>query len=451
MLLSRGPNSLGTPGEGGGGPDWLDEGATDGVNYTLGQAYLGGVLITDLSTIHGGGFDPAAVTGDGMAVLDANANRPTATGALFDKLIAADYCTKIELETLDYSSHGFSEILSVDSNTDYRGSGDGFDIGFGATLTPGELYASDFSGDYNTVGIVSENATNIIVVSLNTDGFLASLNGATAVLSSPAASMGVPVVAWIGCVGATDDQPLNGSIQRIIFYPNGKTAEEVEALATPDWVLAARAPSGDLPLVYDDMENARYWRADIGVCAETDMHVENTDYGAWNPAIAIYPGNGYRATPPNTTPAGQDSYFPTCSPGVFALISSGATALLEVKNAAQREGSFCEFDFVNANAQYNGGIARNDTGMEIYDTISTGENSGAWANGRGRFVLTVTDEETTGSLNGSPINARGGFLSDLPPILAGLAGPNDNGDSYLAKTIIYPPQPDTDLPTLSAL
>lgn len=246
------PTPTPTPG---GLPAWLPVGATAGIDFTEGEAWLGDALITDMATLFGTfdfgvgvtgsplGYDADAFSAAGMSVRDADEIGPYPIGALLTKLLAKDYCMVIkwDQDAFVLATQKIA-LLKIYSGDDYvRAAGDGFEI----TQYEDEsaLYVSDFNGAYipTANGVISDDV-NKVAVSLNVDGLIFSLNGGTAVEDA----FGVPEAmahAWMG-VGLDSStvgedltevrrQPINGAFRSIIFYPNGKSASEVEALSAP--------------------------------------------------------------------------------------------------------------------------------------------------------------------------------------------------------------------------
>lgn len=224
-------------GSGNGAPAWLPEGAVAGVDYTEGEAWLFDTLITDLSTIHGAagdppvGFDPAAVTAAGMAVTEANSNRPHATNQLEDVFLAMDFCVVFDWDQLDYPTGLYGTFLDLTENegaaNQVRASLEG-DFGSAGNA----VWTDANNGEFAVLGVAVENGHNKIAASANAAGWLSSLNGATAVLDSPVTPGLVDgPIAAIGCVRQSGVDVLNGTIRRVIFYPNEQSAAEVEALS----------------------------------------------------------------------------------------------------------------------------------------------------------------------------------------------------------------------------
>ncbi|TIU62353.1 MAG: hypothetical protein E5W25_27035, partial [Mesorhizobium sp.] len=70
-----------------GAPEWVPDGATAFLDFVNGHYFAGGAERA-VSTLLGGGFDPAAISGSGMRIIGSNGNRPKAIGALFSDLEA---------------------------------------------------------------------------------------------------------------------------------------------------------------------------------------------------------------------------------------------------------------------------------------------------------------------------------------------------------------------------
>jgi hypothetical protein len=219
-------------GGGGGAPAWLPEGAVAGVDYTEGEAWLFDTLITDLSTIHGnhasGNFDPAAITAAGMAVTIANANRPAATNELADVFLACDFCILMDFDLLADSNDPGYLIYAAELGGAFNFLYTNYDSPTGeVTWTDGG------NGEFIAGSPVTFSARNKVASSANAAGWLTSVNGATATLDTPVtpALVGLPVFASIGANNGGIG-PLNGTIRRIIFYPNEQNAAFIEALSS---------------------------------------------------------------------------------------------------------------------------------------------------------------------------------------------------------------------------
>jgi hypothetical protein len=211
-----------------GRPTWLPAWADSGVSYEHGQAFFGGSLITDLTSIHGAGFDPTAVTGAGMAVTSTNSNRPSAAGAFLDRLTALDFCFAAHFDTTTIDTVGV--VMLIDKPD--TGNGVAIEWGAGDGLTA-NMNVTDFqNGQFNTVGVIHANSEHILVGSNNSDGWLSSLNGETAVLDSPH-STGSITECLIGFEGPFAPHSITDATFRSIYFgPSGANAAAVESRAT---------------------------------------------------------------------------------------------------------------------------------------------------------------------------------------------------------------------------
>jgi hypothetical protein len=245
----------------GAAPAWLPVGATAGVSFVDGEHYFDDTLSSDMTEILGGfdfdpvpitfAYDPTKLTASGLEITAANANRPCAIGALFDKLATNDFAVVFELDLNgSVSPAGFlDQVFGT-----YADNGSGvwgwnqpdndlnewyLDIGFGTTVSNGN------GGSY----LLSENSfvdpgINRVAVNVDaTNGFIFSGNGGTAATDDT-----TPLPAFAGpndliAVGfnwtlspdvPTQNMtfyPLEGKIRSIIFYPQ-KNAAELEALSS---------------------------------------------------------------------------------------------------------------------------------------------------------------------------------------------------------------------------
>lgn len=222
--LGLGLTKTSAPAAGGGGPPaWLPAWADSGVSYENGEAYFNDTLITDLTTIHSAGFDPAAVTASGMAVTTANANRPQAIGAFLDRMANFDFSFSIHFDTTTISA--IQVLMLV---TDVNGTGGGLACEWGGGV--GNLNVTDFNnGSFNTIGTVLADSEHKVAGSNNAAGWLSSLNGATAVLDVPQTSE-LATEALIGFESpALPNHFIEGWIRSIFFGPSGASAGDVES------------------------------------------------------------------------------------------------------------------------------------------------------------------------------------------------------------------------------
>lgn len=226
-LTQSSPRSSG--GGGGGRPAWLPAWADSGVSYENGEAYFNDTLITDLTTIHGVNFAPSAVTASGMEVGEGNSNRPTAAGAFLDRVADFDFSFRAHFDTIDpLPSIGVVMLI-----TDDAGTGGGLAVEWGGGS--GSLSVTDFNnGSFNTVGTIVADTEFAVAGSNNAEGWLSSLNGATAVLDTPQTEE-TATLALIGFespnLPETGGQHFVGTLRSIFFGPSGATAAEVEERA----------------------------------------------------------------------------------------------------------------------------------------------------------------------------------------------------------------------------
>jgi hypothetical protein len=215
--------------EGGGGrPAWLPEWADSGVSYVEGEAYFEDTLITDLSTIHGEAFDPAAVTASGMAVTELNSNRPGAIGDFLARQAQLDFTFMVHFDTGDTIPAIGVVILNYAPAT-----GDGLAVEWGGGV--GNMNVTDFvNGSFNTIGTITANGEFKVCGANTEDGWLSSVNGATAVLDTPQSTV-VPttrsLIGWEGTLEAAGNI-FGGNIREIFFGPVTDVAAQIEARAT---------------------------------------------------------------------------------------------------------------------------------------------------------------------------------------------------------------------------
>lgn len=205
---------------GGDGFEWDPSGVTFGVDLTTDRVFDGQTVTNDLITVFGGAFDPNEVTASGMAVFDGNPNHPDAIGDLLTKLQTLDYTLVIHWRQHELFQFGDQPLAFFYDDLENW-------LAVVYLENAVATYATNGDGDFNDVGAPRAFSDNVIAVSFNGDGLLASLNGATAVLSTPAA--GTPVTrVVIGHDGSNTE--LEGWIKALIFYP-ATNAAGVEAYA----------------------------------------------------------------------------------------------------------------------------------------------------------------------------------------------------------------------------
>lgn len=214
---------------GGGRPAWLPAWADSGVSYVEGEAYFADTLITDLATIHGDGFDPAAVTGAGMAVTAANENFPTAAGAFFDRMETLDFTFMAHFDTTGASPVNAVGVIML--ALDGEGTGGGLAVEWGGGV--GNMSVTDFNnGEFATIGTIAINQQYKVCGANTDDGWLSSLNGETAVLDTPQ-SVETITSCFIGVEGPViPHNQLEGTIREIFFGPVTDVAADIEARAS---------------------------------------------------------------------------------------------------------------------------------------------------------------------------------------------------------------------------
>jgi hypothetical protein len=173
----------------------------------------GSTVGSDFASIFGGDFDPDSISASGMSLFNASQN-PHAIGDLLTKFQELNYTVVFFWRQSQSFSASYLTLMKVDDSA-------AVEIG----AYSGAAIASDENGDFNTVGTVRTFSDNVLAVSFNADGMLASLNGETAVLSEPQVTALIDVVE-IGQDGSSEW--LEGWLKAIIFY-DATDAAGVEA------------------------------------------------------------------------------------------------------------------------------------------------------------------------------------------------------------------------------
>lgn len=220
----------------GGAPEWLHADAFAGINFITAEAFLNDNLITDLTTILGGNFDTSYLTDKGYDMtIEYGGGSPyggmLCIGDLLTRLQAMDWAFRIEFRV---ASGLATTLLSMQDGTDTH------ETYFNSS---GNLYSSDYTGDFNVVGnVVTYQAyedfriRSVVASSNNAGGWLASLDGETAVLSSPKQTW-TPDAISLGCTVDPDlstiYNELYGVIEKIEWFPL-RDATQIEALADVD-------------------------------------------------------------------------------------------------------------------------------------------------------------------------------------------------------------------------
>lgn len=205
----------------GDGFEWDPSGVIFGIDFQSDRVFDGETISDDYASVFAG-FEPGSVSARGMFIdgVSASTHFPEATGALLDLLATKDFTILIFWEMAAVSTSRVYLLSLLD------GSDESFlDIDYDTD----DSHASDGNGDWNNVGAPRTLSDNVIAASLNADGVLASLNGATAVLSAPQITTTVERATIAHRDG---DNDIYGWIKAIIFYPATATAATLEAYST---------------------------------------------------------------------------------------------------------------------------------------------------------------------------------------------------------------------------
>lgn len=219
-----------------GPPAWLPSWADSGVSYENNQAYFGGTLITDLSTIHAaataaGGFVQGAVSGAGIAILTGNTCRPQAAGAFLARMATLNFTFAIHFDTSADSPVGTVGVVLL--VTDANGTGGGLVCEWGSGT--GSLTCADFNNaSFDEIGIIEISKEYKVCGANTAGGWLSSLNGNTAVLITPH-SVETVTEALIGFESpnsAGGNHMIEGHVRSIFFGPVTSVAATIQARAT---------------------------------------------------------------------------------------------------------------------------------------------------------------------------------------------------------------------------
>lgn len=207
---------------GGEGFEWDPEGVTFAHDYTTDRRFDGEAVTSDFSVDLAGGFDADDVTELGMAVFNENTNRPAAAGDLFTLLQTLDYTVVFFWRQQQISGyHPLALLWDINELGQVE-----------IVLNGADTWATYRDGSYNDVGEARAFSDNVLAVSFNAEGLLASLNGATAVLTEPASAFAM-TLATIGHDNSSSE--LEGWLKALIFYPptNAAGVEAYAANAAP--------------------------------------------------------------------------------------------------------------------------------------------------------------------------------------------------------------------------
>lgn len=215
----------------------------------------------------------------------------------------------------------------------------------------------------------------------------------------------------------------------------------------PAWVEALRAPSGDLPLVAGDFANDRYWM-DGALSTVSAVFVADASWRPWDPVTDITPAAGITAL----------SNGPILSPAAIALLPAGATQVLiaTMDDADTQSITGIYGDFTTADPYYQTALSSPLAGKSLIEaysitpsqdvTVSVIEDALAGVNS---FAVTHTPTRIAGSLNGAAVVAATAAAPDLPFAALTIATSATTAIAF-ALWAIYAPQPEADLPALSA-
>lgn len=232
LSLGLGVGSFASMGNGD-GFEWDPNNVTAGIDFQTDRVFDGEATTSDYSAVLIGGFDPAAVSSDGMELTDSLNNEPEAAGWLLEKLkdLVASGGTVVFFWRQ-------SQLLAGNYLARFYDSGDSSKAEI--YHDTGEFYATDFDGSYEVVGMVRSFSDNVVAITHGPAGWLSSLNGETAVLDDTQTTELIDSVA-IGFIGGGSSSGyLNGWLKAIIFYDSADAAglEAYSANSAPENTVA---------------------------------------------------------------------------------------------------------------------------------------------------------------------------------------------------------------------
>lgn len=235
----------------------------------------------------------------------------------------------------------------------------------------------------------------------------------------------------------------------------------VEAPGVPAWVQALAAPSGDLPALALDFKNGRYWTGTAETTDPLDVLEENTDWGPFD-VSSIVADHGL------TSVNGANSEPVVKSVLTTALLVSGFTGVATTNQADDGSEAYNAFDLemvqlpdytseysvemqslVNSADPTNSVLSALNQADNLTETVPAQDGGGLH-----KVAATITFDALSWAIDGS-------LLTGITPTVAPDPVPthialfnyyNDalSPASYLELLAIFVPQPDADLPTLSA-
>jgi len=221
----------------------------------------------------------------------------------------------------------------------------------------------------------------------------------------------------------------------------------------PSWVEALRSPHGDLPILAAQMANVppRYW-FNGAECAVGDIFEHVATNGDYSPSDVVS-GIGL-------TTSGGATTTPTMTAAVFALIATGATAVIDVLwdgttaitsdiffFTDDPEYSFYDETYIDPLSSVIG------SGKTV--AVGDGQFVVSFAAGVNRIATTLLSTSGKVSVNGGLVNS-GAYSDPLASAnicatdLVTAAGSAEHANA-IPNFYLYPPQPESDLPTLSAV
>lgn len=216
----------------------------------------------------------------------------------------------------------------------------------------------------------------------------------------------------------------------------------------PAWVEALRSPHGDLPTIAADFKNGRYW----GSGAETTagaLFVENANWGDFDPA-SIVAASGLGSDDSTALPTVAHSFLGTLlTTGFTAVITSGLTV-----NASTNASHYVTAtDLPGYNNLYNAAFVAGagDTNGRIVTSVGQTDTATVAIAATLKSAITVNFTTSAACLDGGTVVTQASASPGTPLTDICLEADFSTGfPAYMELLAIYTPQPDADLPTLSA-
>jgi hypothetical protein len=211
-----------------------------------------------------------------------------------------------------------------------------------------------------------------------------------------------------------------------------------------DWIEAFRAPSDDLPLIVADFKTGRYWM-DGAEVEEDDIFEANVDYGAYTPG-GVVPGSGLPKSRPVLNAA--------------AAAVAGDEATIVIAARMSSTGQSFGLDYTNApsaGAQRYMQMLSDESGpgmcfVESYDGVQDvicNPDAVVGAGVTHKLAATLGLTHLAGSSDGQdPAVTASPTTPAVPYDTIGIIMLGSTG-GFIESLVIYPVQPDADLPTLS--